>query len=369
MFDISVEGTHCFFANGILVHNCHHTAAKSWAEIHEQFPDAAHIGLSATPERLDGTGLRKFFKNLIIGPSVASLIEDGYLSSYKLYAPAGPDLDGVHTTAGDFNKKELAEAMRRSTVTGDVIEHYRRYAAGKRMVLFAWSIESSKEMAAKFNAAGIAAEHVDGSTDQATRFSAMERFKAGKTLVLCNVDLFGEGIDVPAIEAVALLRPTQSLALYLQQVGRSLRPAPGKDYAVILDHAGNCRRFGLPDDPREWSLEGRKRGRATDGSMPIRQCPQCYAVSSAAALACRSCGHKFLTMSREIEEVEGELAEVDPSIARHERIREQTAADTLEALIAVGRTRGYRNPEKWAGHVWKARQARKMARDTRELIA
>jgi DNA repair protein RadD len=347
---------------------CHHVAAKTWADLHEEFPDAAHIGLSATPERLDGTGLRKFFKNLILGPSVASLIADGYLSGYKLYAPSTPDLDGVHTTAGDYNRKELADAMRRSTVTGDVITHYRRHADGKRMALFAWSVESSMDMAGKFNAAGIPAEHVDGTTDQATRQAAMQRFKEGKTLILCNVDLFSEGVDVPAIEAVALLRPTQSLALYLQQVGRALRPAPGKEYAVILDHAGNCRRFGLPDDDREWTLDGRRKGRSNDYSVPIKQCPQCYCISSAAADTCKSCGYKFLTMPREIEQVEGNLEEVDPSLIRHIQKQEQALANSLDELIALATQRGYKNPEKWAGIIWKSRQARKIARETREMF-
>ena len=353
----------------LIIHDeAHHIAAVTRAEIHEQFPDALHVGLSATPERLDGTGLGKWFKNLVIGPSVASLISEGYLSPYRLYAPAGPDLDGVHTTAGDFNRKELAEAMRRSTVTGDVIAHYKKFAPGKRMVLFAWSIESSMMMAAKFNAEGIPAVHVDGKTHNAERDSAMDRFKAGEILVLCNVDLFGEGIDVPAIEAVALLRPTQSLALYLQQVGRSLRPAPGKEYTVILDHAGNCRRFGLPDDEREWTLEGRKRGRSNDYSAPIKQCPRCYCVTSAAAESCKACGHKFAVMPREIEQVEGELAEVDISLQRHIERQEQGGCRTEAELIALGVARGYKKPGTWASKIWAYRQAQRIARETREMF-
>lgn len=347
---------------------CHHTAAATWAAIHEAYPDALHVGLSATPERLDGTGLGKWFKNLVLGPSVASLIAEGYLSGYRLYAPAGPDLDGVHTTAGDFNRKELAEAMRRSTVTGDVIAHYQKFAPGKRMVLFAWSIESSMEMAAKFKAAGMSAIHVDGKTDNADRDRAMEEFKAGRILVLCNVDLFGEGVDVPAIEAVALLRPTQSLALYLQQVGRALRPAPGKEYAVILDHAGNCKRFGLPDDDREWTLDGRKRGRSNDYSAPIKQCPRCYCVTSAAADTCKACGHVFEAMPREVEQVEGELAEVDISLQRHIERQEQSACKTEAELVALGTMRGYKKPEKWAAKIWAYRQQQRIARETREMF-
>lgn len=353
----------------IIWDECHHLAAKSWAEIFAAYPAAVHIGLTATPERLDGTGLDKWFSVMVKGPTVESLIEQGYLSPYRMFAPATPDLSGVHILGGDYNKKELAAAMESSSVTGDVVSHYRKHAAGKRMVLFAWSVEASMTMAEKFRAAGVPAEHVDGDTDSAMRDAIIEDFRAGRTLVMCNVDLFGEGFDVPAIEAVALLRPTQSLTVYLQQVGRALRPAPGKEYAIILDHAGNCRRFGLPDDPRDWTLAGRKKGRTADNAAPIRQCPKCYAVMSAAADSCKYCGHKFEAMPREIEQVEGELHEIDVKrIEREERLREQGQARGLDDLLKIAKLRGYKNPDKWAHAVFASRQAKMMAREAARLI-
>lgn len=354
----------------IIWDEAHHLAAKSWAEIFDAYPNAAHIGLTATPERLDGTGLGKWFKNIIVGPSTALLIEQGYLSKYRMFAPSLPDLSGVHILGGDYNRKELNAAMNASTVTGDVITHYQKHADGKRMVLFAWSIEASMTMAERFRQAGISAAHVDGDTDNVTRDGVIEDFKAGRIKVMCNVDLFGEGFDVPAIEAVALLRPTQSLSVYLQQVGRALRPSPGKEYAVILDHAGNCRRFGLPDDPREWSLEGRKKGRAREDASPIRQCPKCYAVMSAGVDQCKYCGHKFLAMPREIEQVDGTLEEVDvKAMIRDERLREQAQAKSMDDLIEIAKMRGYKNPQKWASAVFKARQAKMMEREARRMLA
>lgn len=354
----------------IIWDEAHHCAAASWDALHKEYPDAVHIGLSATPERLDGTGLKKYFHRIVIGPSVRTLIEQGFLSSYRLFAPTPPDLDGVHTVAGDYNKKELAAAMRRSSVTGDVISHYRKYADGKRMVVFAWSIEASLEIAAKFNAAGIKAAHLDGETDNATRDMEMERFQRGENLILCNVDLFSEGVDVPAIEAVALLRPTKSLALYLQQVGRALRPAPGKDYAVVLDHAGNCRRHGLPDDEREWSLEGRRKEKQRDAA-PIKQCPQCYAVMTVSAESCKHCGFVFAAMPRDIAQVEGELSEHEEAMqraaSRDERMREQAQAKSYDDLLKIAQLRGYKNPEKWAGYVWKSREAKRIGREAREF--
>lgn len=346
----------------IIWDEAHHLAAGTWSTIFAAYPDALHLGLSATPERLDGTGLGHWFSHLVCGPTTADLIDQGWLAPYRLYAPAKVDLSGVHTKLGDFVKGELAATMDKPTITGDAIAHYRRYADGKRAIAFCCSIEHSQHVVAQFNAAGIPAEHVDGHTEATQRKLAMQRFRAGEIRVLSNVELFGEGVDVPAIEAAILLRPTQSLALYLQQVGRALRPAEGKMHAVILDHAGNSYTHGLPDDPREWSLEGRKRKRGTADQVPIRQCPKCFAVVPAASASCKYC-HTLLAGAggggREVEEVAGELVEVDPKVLRQQRLREQSRAQSLEDLVALGKSRGYKRPEAWAEYVWNARQQKR----------
>ena len=238
---------------------CHHIAANSWSKIFSLYPNSVHIGLTATPERLDGTGLDKWFRVMVKGPSVAWLIENKYLSNYKLYAPSKVDLTNVRTRMGDYVGSELTAVVDKPSITGDAIKHYKKLADGKRAVVFCASIEHSKHVVKQFLDAGIPAAHVDGETDINERDAAIRRFRDGTIKILSNVELFGEGFDVPCIEAAILLRPTQSLGLYLQQVGRSLRPNPGKDYAVILDHAGNCERHGLPDDEREWTLAGREK--------------------------------------------------------------------------------------------------------------
>ena len=342
---------------------CHHVAALSWGAIHSAYPNAVHVGLTATPERLDGTGLSGWFEELVTGPSVANLIKEGWLSPYRLFAPGGPDLSAVHSVAGDYNKKELALAMAKSSVTGDALSHYQKYAMGRRAIVFMWSVESSIEMAQKFNEAGIPAEHIDGTTDDAARDAAIQGFRDGKIKILCNVEIISEGFDLPAIEAAFLLRPTRSLALYLQQVGRALRPSPGKDEALIFDHAGNCRLHGLPDDEREWTLEGRVKSKKKADGCPVKQCPKCYAMLPAAAAACKWCEWKFAAQAREIEQVEGELAEVDLEQQRHARKQEQAKARGLDDLIRLAKLRGYKNPAKWAEHVWRARQAKQAARD------
>lgn len=342
----------------IIWDEAHHSAAGSWAKIHAAFPNAVHVGLTATPQRLDGAGLGEWFQVLIVGPSVAELIAKGKLSPYRLYAPAGADLSFVHTIGGDYNKKELNVAMQQSPVVGDALAHYQKYAMGKRAVAFTWSIESSKEIAARFNAAGIAAVHIDGETPDAERKRAIDNFRTGRIKVLSNVEIISEGFDLPAIEAAFLLRPTKSLSLYLQQVGRALRTFPGKTEALIFDHAGNCRTHGLPDDEREWSLEGRKRKKG-DSECPVKQCPRCYAMLPAPSMTCKYCGFAFQVQERRVEQGDGDLAEVDLVAQRAKRKEEERACKTMDELIALGKSRGYANPDRWAKHVreWRRDKA------------
>lgn len=343
---------------------CHHLAAGSWAAIFRAFPSAFHIGLTATPERLDGQGLGSFFKEMINGPSVQKLIEDGYLSAYKLYAPMKVNVGGVHTRMGDFVRSELSSAVDKPSITGDAVQHYQKFCAGKKAVVFCVSIQHSQHVTEQFNKAGIPAAHVDGETPQEERDERIQNFKSGVIKVLSNVELFGEGFDVPSIEACILLRPTQSLGLYLQQVGRALRPAPGKTTAIILDHVGNCERFGLPDEDRIWSLEGREgRRRANDQeATSIRICPRCFAAQIQGRPLCKFCGYVFESKPREVPEKEGELGEVDLELLRQKRAREQGHAETLEELTAIGIQRGYRFPRRWAHHVFQARQAKKLGK-------
>jgi len=352
------------FPSLIVWDEAHHVAAKSWESIFKQFGRAYHIGLTATPERLDGRGLAGFFKEMIHGPSVQALIDSKFLSPYKLYAPMKINVGAVHTRMGDYVKSELSSIVDRPSITGDVLVHYRRFCAGKRAVIFCVSVAHSKHIAEQFNSAGIRAAHVDGETPQEERDGKIEDFRAGSIKVLANVDLFGEGFDVPAIEAAILLRPTQSLALYLQQVGRALRPSDGKDQAIILDHVGNYERFGLPDEERNWSLEGRSMRNREDKSngISVKVCPRCFAAQIAGQPRCKFCGFVFEAKPREIDQRDGELGEVDIELLRQKRASEQGHAETVEELTQIGIARGYRFPRRWAHHVFQARQAKKLGK-------
>lgn len=341
----------------IVFDESHHIGAKQWQQVYEVFPLAQIVGLSATPWRLDGVGLGRWFGRMVEGPPVADLIEQGFLSPYRLFAPSTADVSAIKKTGGDYQRDQLAAAMDKPAIIGDAITHYRRLCPGRRAVNFAVSIEHSRHCVEQFLAAGIPAEHVDGEMGHDLRDAAVARFIAGETLVLSNADLLGEGFDVPAIEAAILQRPTASLSLYLQQVGRALRPAPGKPEAIILDHAGNALRHGLPDDDREWTLDDRakKKGKKTENEVPIRQCPECFRVHTPAP-KCPQCGHVYEIQSREVEQREGELAEVDLAAIKRQRKVEEWKAETVDDLVKIGIERGYKNPGYWAQMRFRGKQ-------------
>lgn len=339
----------------------HHIAAKSWASIFSGLAGVYHIGLTATPARLDGQGLSAFFQKMIHGPSVSWLIENGFLSKYRLYAPANVDLSNVHKRMGDYARDELNVAMDKPKITGSAVEHYKKYANGKRAIVFAVSVEHSKHIVEEFQKEGFHAAHIDGETDPDIRHKTIQEFSDGNIHILSNVELFGEGFDVPAMECAILLRPTQSLGLYLQQVGRSLRTFGGKPMAIILDHVGNCGRFGLPDQDREWSLEGRDKSKG-EYQAPVRICQACFGAFSPAPV-CPFCGHVAPPKPREVETVTGELQELDQAAQLALKLkwkRDQGMQKDFKGLVELGKLRKYKNPSAWAAVIMKARQAKKL---------
>lgn len=339
----------------------HHVSAKSWDKIFKMLPNTFHVGLTATPIRLDGKGLKDWFPVMVKGPTVPWLIEHGYLSPYKMYAPSTIDVSRIHTKMGDYVKSELDAAVNKPSITGDAILHYRKFMDGKRAVVFCASVNHSENVVREFNARGIPALHVDGETPTVQRDGAIELFRKGEVKILSNVDLFGEGFDIPAMEGAILLRPTQSLGLFLQQCGRALRPYPGKERATILDHAGNCLRHGLPDEIRDWSLEDRERTSRSKSDGPgVRVCPQCLGAQKPGRTECEYCGHTFEVKSRKIDEREGDLAEVTASNLKKQDRIEQGRAVSLQSLIELGKRRGYKNYYAWARFVFNARQKKKL---------
>jgi DNA repair protein RadD len=345
----------------IIIDEAHHATAGQWARILDHWPDAYRLGVTATPCRLSGEGLRSAFDAMVLGPSVANLIGAGFLSPARIYAPpVVADLQGIRSRGGDYANDQAAAAMDRPTVTGDAIAHYQRLAAGQQAIAFCCNVKHAVSVCDAFKTAGITAELLLGGTQD--RDQVVADFAAHRTRVLVTVDVVSEGFDVPAASCAILLRPTQSLGLYLQQVGRVLRPAPGKDAAIILDHVGNVLRHGFPDDPRDWSLDDRMRRTRGTPAPSVRTCPECFAAFKPQPI-CPVCGAQCTPIkSRKIQQIAGELQELKRTAKviefeeRHARRTEVGRARTLADLLMVAKNRGY-SPG-WAYRIHQARGQR-----------
>jgi superfamily II DNA or RNA helicase len=345
----------------IVIDEAHHAVAGTWRKILDHWPHALRLGVTATPLRQDGRGLCSMFDHLVEGPTVATLVDHGYLSTAKIFAPPQvADLTGLRTRAGDFNAEELTERLDRPTVTGDAIDHYQRLCNQKRAIAFCCSTKHADSVADAFNLRGVPAATLLGSTPTDERDGLVRQFAAGTIRVLVTVDVVSEGFDCPAAEVAILLRPTQSEGLYLQQVGRVLRPAPDKPHALILDHVGNVHRHGFPDDHRDWSLADRPRRGSKDGppAPTVRTCETCFAAFAPQPV-CPVCGTPAKLSSREIQQKEGELQELARAAVAQARVRDrrqQGKARSLPELLAIAKQRGY--SAGWAYKVHNARSSR-----------
>lgn len=333
----------------------HHCRSKTWEAVLAAWPEARVVGYTATPARMDGRGLGKWFDRMVVGPFVRKLIEDGHLANYRLFAPSSVDVSGVGTVAGDYNRSQLAAAVDQPRLVGDVVEHYRRLADGTQAICFAVNIAHSRHLTEAFAAAGISARHVDGETDQDERDQIMRDFAERRFSVLCNVEILGEGVDVAGIETVICARPTKSLTLHLQQLGRGLRPKPDGRAAVLLDHAGNSLRLGLPDEEHEWRLtEDRVGGRR--GEAPVRVCPRCAAVVPIQTQTCPECGVVLFVREEAPTHASGRLTEIERAREKRDRHNELVGARTYEDLVNLGTARGYTSPGRWAAYVLAGRK-------------
>jgi superfamily II DNA or RNA helicase len=302
----------------------HHVLrSNGWGQAVELFPNARGLGVTATPERADGKGLGSHadgvFDALVEGPSMRSLIDAGYLTDYIVWVPPSDlDMTGVEVSplTGDFKNNQAIAAVRRSHIVGSVVEHYLARAAGKRGITFAVDVAAANELAAAFLAAGVPAAAVSAKTPARDRYHTIRRFRAGELLQLVNVDIFGEGFDLPAIEVCSFARPTMSRNLFIQQWGRALRPMHAGKVAIILDHVNNTGRHnGPPDTPRVYTLDRRpkrRRGEIDPDIVPSRTCLECSRPYEAALMACPYCGDEWSAEVRSgPEAVDGDLVQLD----------------------------------------------------------
>lgn len=331
-----------------MIDESHHLlSGNKWGTATGRMPQAIGLGVTATPVRADRKSLHVeqggVFDSMVLGPTMRDLINQGKLCEYRIFAPPQSITmtdDDIGST-GDYKAKNMRMKAHQSQVVGDVVSHYQRLASGKRGITFTVDVEQAEELARAFCDAGVPALAVSAKTPDSVRQASIDKFRRGVILQLVNVDLFGEGFDVPAVEVVSMARPTMSYGLYVQQFGRALRILEGKSHGIIIDHVGNVKRHGLPDAPRQWSLWAEQRGKradAEDKPIPVTSCTKCFTAYEAIHKACPYCGHIDEPEGRSRpEQVDGDLVELDPATLAG--MRGEIARIDGEPIIPHGATK------------------------------
>ena len=368
----------------ILVDEGHHSTADTYVKIFERFPNAKRVLLTATPEDGNGDGLVKVASAMVIGPAVRWLIENEYLSRYVyIRPPPSIDLKAIKfKTNGDVNEKSAVREIRKSFHVGDAVDLYRKWMDGKPNIVFCCDISHAKEVAEKYREAGYRAEAIAGTMSRSEQKRLLGGLKTGAVQVLCSADLIGEGTDIPCLQGIQMLRPTQSIVIFLQQCGRALRLKPDGSDAIIIDHMGNCVEMGFPCDVRDWSLEPKKKKK----EVCLKTCDKCqrsFHAHEARQIAASECPEDVCPIAsgalskprddREFQVIDAEMEVVidpwewaggiDPVLARGEEWAALMAkADSVDKLKQIGRARGYH-------HLWATRQAvsKGLMKETRQF--
>lgn len=288
----------------IIVDEGHHSRAKTYQKIFNYYSGVPRLGFTGSPWRLSGKGFKDIYSAMVKGPTTKWLIKHHRLAPFTVYGYELGDSSLLKRgSTGDYTKKSMDD-FSKSIIHGDIVKSWLKFAKNRKTIVYCHSVSFSKIVAAEFRQAGINAIHADSHTPTDQREQIMRDFKQGKIKILCNVDLISEGFDVPDCSCVVLLRPTESLVVYLQQAMRSMRYQPGK-HAVIIDQVGNFERFGLPDTDYHWTLEDRQKHSreksSTDGPA-IKTCPECFAVIMANCVHCPICGHDFSVEIRRMKQ-------------------------------------------------------------------
>ena len=281
-------------ADVIFIDESHHSTANSYHSIIKNYPDAILIGLTATPYRMDGKGLGNIYGDIIVSSTIEKLIKDKYLVQPR-YFGAKKDFSDIHIQAGDYNTKELFQKMDEKVLYDGVVEKFKQFGSGKTLI-FCVNIEHSTKTTRAFIDAGYKAMHFDCDTKNADRKIILDKFRRGDIDILSNVAICTEGFDLPAINTVILNRATKSKCLFVQMVGRALRPSEGKEHAIIIDHGNNVYEHGAVEWEEEYSLEGiKKKKKKSAGNMleRVKECPQCKELLHIRCKSCPGCGYIF----------------------------------------------------------------------------
>lgn len=359
----------------IILDEAHHASATTWAKLFELYPKAKFLGLTATPERPDGTGLDAYFQTIVSGASMAELIAwnrdhpgEGLCPFDIFLSPgSGQYSTAKHNSKGEFDLNDVGQMMNDRKIMGDAVAEYKSHAMGRRFLTFAPTIAVSERVAEAYRNDGIRCVHLDGSNDKREIRSALQDFERGNIDGISSVNLFLEGLDVRSVQCIQQLRPTESIVVYLQSLGRGLRSGLGKANCIILDHVGNVGgwngpewvpKHGRPDDPREWSLEGRRK-RQSEKPLALWECGRCHTANSAAYAICKSCGEpKKVKLRKEIDvDTSASLERLDLEAIQSAQKKDQASARTVEEMV---QKLGY--SEGRAAHIEAARKEKAFKR-------
>lgn len=340
----------------IIVDESQHSRAKTYRKIFDYYYDVPRLGFTGSPWRLSGKGFKDIYSAMVQGPTAKWLIEHHKLAPFTVYGYQLGDKKVLkHSSTGDYTKQSMDD-FTHSIIHGDIVKSWCKFAKDRKTIVYCHSTSFSKEVAQAFRDAGTNAVHVDAKTPQTKRDKIMKAFKNGEIKVLCNVDLVSEGFNVPDCSCVVLLRPTESLVIYLQQSMRAMRYQPNK-HAVIIDQVGNFERFGLPDTDYHWSLEDRAkhphRECGTDG-IQIKTCPDCFAVIKADCVKCPICGHDFSIEIRKIKQKKDqELRAIKAEQFHIDLIAKKKVSElnSFKELAMYAKAKHYKNG--WAWHMAK----------------
>lgn len=336
----------------VVVDEAHHVAARSFRNVLSGLREDAFVcGFTATPERTDGKPLGDIFGKLISGPSVAALQAEGYLAEVDYLSGKIPDLSGVRTTAGDWNKGDLKEKVA-PVLVGGVVDHYLKYG-GKKGIVFSCGQKHSFWLRDEFSRKGKKALVIDADTPQSDRAEMEGEFRANDSGILINCMVYDEGYDAPDCDTVVLATATKSLSRYMQMIGRGMRPGVGKRL-LVLDHGANWWRHGGVEDPRDWHLKKSKNKRKLEKMIGERirnhaQCSKCGAIM--AGRKCANCGHE--TTKLEIAKNVQELKQIGLESTPREKQRKRGTDAAWIQIVKYCANRGFKLGA--AVHTYRAR--------------
>lgn len=341
----------------VIVDEAHHVRAATYQRILALYPDALIVGLTATPCRGDGRGLGNVFEQMILAPPVAELIAGRFLVPTRVFAPTRPNLKGVHVRHGDYVEGELEKAMDKPELVGDVVEHWHKLSRRRPTIVFASGVGHSVHLRDEFRRSNVLAEHIDGSTPLGERDAILAKLAHGKIEVVTNCMVLTEGFDEPNVSCVSLARPTKSMGLYRQMVGRVLRTAPGKTDAIVIDHADATRMHGFVEEPVVWTLDEDKRAenpalkaRMQGQSPSLVQCPECRAVKFSGQ-PCVVCGWQPRKKPAAVNVIDGNLAEFNRNRRNNPEASPERKRDFYAELLWIAAEKKYNGG--WASHKFK----------------